>query len=77
MSVDNEKLIEMATEGMPKIAQPKCPRCYKLLEFLCNIVRTGNGHLVAIIWCGHCGHTLQTQFIGMDEQQAPKIVKPF
>jgi transcription elongation factor Elf1 len=63
-------------EGAPKIAQPKCPRCAHLLEFVCNVVRTPPGHLVAVVWCGHCGHTLNTQFLGVDEPQGPRIVRP-
>jgi hypothetical protein len=76
MTADVDNVIDMANEPPRQIAQPKCPRCYKLLEFLCNVVRTPPGHLIAIVWCGNCGHTLQTQFIGMDEPQGPRIVRP-
>ena len=76
MESRDEKLIQMVQPDAPQIAQPKCPRCAHLLEFLCNVVRTPVGHLVAIVWCGHCGHTLTTQFIGMDDQQQPKIIRP-
>ena len=69
--MENEELIIRAQQG--QIQQPKCPRCHSLLEFLCNVARTPPGHLVDVIWCGRCGHTLQTQFIGMDE---PRIQPP-
>lgn len=76
MNQRDEKLIEFAQDASPRIVQPKCPNCaHDPLEFHCNVVRTGAGHLVSIIWCGHCGHTLQTQFVGMD-QQPPMIMRP-
>ena len=75
--MDKEQLIEMAQQNAPRQPKnPKCPRCSQLLEFLCNVARTPPGHLVAVIWCGNCGHTLQVQFIGMDEPQRPKIIIP-
>ena len=59
------------------IAQPKCPGCnHAPLEFHCNVVKTGAGHIVSIIWCSHCGHTLQTQFMGIEQPQQPQIVRP-
>lgn len=72
------RLVERVEEDGPKIHQPKCPRCaYEPLEFACNVVRTVAGHLVAVIWCGHCGHTLNTQFLGVDHsQESPRIVRP-
>jgi hypothetical protein len=76
----DERLIQDVCRDVPKIAQPKCPKCaYAPLEFLCNVARTGAGHLVAIVWCGHCGHTLTTQFLGVDQpivQPGPMIMRP-
>jgi uncharacterized Zn finger protein len=73
----DDKLIEFVNKTTPKIAQPKCPKCGHVpLEFLCNVVRTQAGHLVSVIWCSHCGHTLNTQFVGMDQPQAPTIIRP-
>ena len=77
MNDRDDKLIEFVDKTTPKIAQPKCPKCGHVpLEFLCNVVRTQAGHLVSVIWCGHCGHTLNTQFVGMDQPQAPTIIRP-
>ena len=73
--MESEALIEKVQQDAPK--QPKCPRCYALLEFLCNVVRTPVGHLVSVTWCGRCGHTLNVQFIGMDQPpEGPRIVRP-
>jgi transcription elongation factor Elf1 len=78
LSKRDERLIQGATEEVPKIHQPHCPRChYEPLEFACNVAKTVAGHLVAVIWCGHCGHTINTQFLGIDQAQAgPQIVRP-
>ena len=73
---EKEEMIQRVQDSTPKIEQPRCPLCHRLLEFLCNVARTPAGHLVAVIWCGHCGHTLQTQFVGVDEPQGPRIVRP-
>lgn len=74
ISSKDESLIESATADVPKMKQPACPRChYEPLEFACNVVRTVAGHLIAVIWCGHCGHTLNVQFIGMDQPQIEKL----
>jgi transcription elongation factor Elf1 len=65
---------ERIIEAIPLPKQPKCPRCnLSPLNFTCSVARTSAGHLVAVIWCGDCGHTLQTQFIGMDQ---PMIQPP-
>jgi hypothetical protein len=77
----DEQIIQGVSKDTPKIVQPNCPKCrYSPLEFLCNVARTPMGHLVAVIWCGHCGHTLNTQFIGVDQPQiqpaGPMIVRP-
>lgn len=75
----DEKLVSMVERDVPKIAQPKCPKCaFSPLEFHCNVIKTGMGHVVAVMWCSHCGHTLQTQFVGMDapQVQAPVILRP-
>lgn len=64
-------------EAGPKTAQPKCPGCkHDPLEFHCNVVKTGAGHIVSVIWCSHCGQTLSTQFMGIDQPQQPHIVRP-
>lgn len=77
MNDRDESIISNIQRDIPQQVQPKCPRCaYAPLEFHSNVVRTGVGHLVSIIWCGHCGHTLQAQFVGMDQQQGPRIVRP-
>lgn len=77
MDPRDEKIVEFVGQTMPKTAQPKCPKCaYAPLEFHCNVVKTGAGHLVSIIWCARCGHTLQTQFVGMDQPQQPVILRP-
>lgn len=66
----NERLIQ----AVKQMHEPSCPKChYEPLEFACNVCRTAAGHLIAVIWCGQCGHTLNVQFIGMD---APQIQKP-
>jgi len=74
----DEKLISNVAQMVRKVEEPKCPSCkHAPLEFHSNIVRTGVGHLVAVIWCSRCGHTLQMQFLGLDPQQAaPLIVRP-
>lgn len=76
MENQNENIIERATEGIIQMHQPACPRCrHEPLEFSCNVCRTGAGHLVAVIWCGACGHTLNVQFVGMDQpQQGPQLI---
>lgn len=76
----DEHLIELATNGM-QMHEPSCPKCHhEPLEFACNVVRTAAYHLVAVIWCGKCGHTLNVQFVGMDQPQiqkpGPMIVRP-
>ena len=73
----DEEILRRVPE-VPEVAQPKCPKCqHAPLQFGCNVVPTGMGHVVAIVWCGICGHTLSTQFVGMAEQQAgPRIVRP-
>jgi hypothetical protein len=77
MNDRDEKLIEFVQKDLPRLHQPNCPKCkHEPLEFLCNVVKTPVGHLVLIIWCGHCGHTLSTQFVGMDQPQPPMIVRP-
>jgi len=81
LSEKDENLIEAATSNSLKMKQPNCPRChYEPLEFACNIVRTAGGHLVSVIWCGHCGNTLNVQIVGMDAPQihrpGPTIVRP-
>jgi len=77
MSEITERDEAILTRVPRPMAQPKCPSCkHAPLEFACNVVPTGSGHLVAIIWCGHCGHTLSTQFVGMQETQVPRIVRP-
>jgi transcription elongation factor Elf1 len=57
-----------------KMHQPACPKCaHEPLEFACNVVKTHAGHLIAVIWCGACGYSLNVQFVGMDQ---PKEEKP-
>ena len=74
MSLPNEKLIERATSGIVEMHQPACPKCrHDPLEFACNVVRTAAGHLIAVLWCGGCGYTLNVQFVGMDQAQQPLI----
>lgn len=75
--MENERLIEMAQQSA--IKQPKCPGCkHAPLEFLCNVAQTGAGHQIAVIWCGKCGYTLQTQFVGIDQPRVstPAIIRP-
>lgn len=75
MNERDENLI--ASVAAPK--QPRCPSCRnEPLSFACNVARTAAGHLVAVIWCGNCGHTLNTQFLGVDQarSQGPQIVRP-
>jgi hypothetical protein len=73
----DEQIIKGVSKEIPVLQQPKCPKChYAPLEFLSNVVKTGAGHLVSVIWCGHCGHTLTVQFVGMDQASRPNIVRP-
>ena len=73
--MDKEELIHAVQQDAPK--QPRCPSCrHSPLNFLCNVARTGAGHLVSVIWCANCGQTLQTQFVGMDQPQPPLIMRP-
>ena len=66
----DQKLIDT----MPQMHAPACPRCrYEPLEFSCNMVRTAAGHVVCVIWCGHCGQPLNIQFVGMDQPESPVI----
>lgn len=77
MNIRDENLIQMAQREAPRMAQPKCPQCqHAPLEFLSNVVRTEAGHLVSILWCGHCGQTLHTQFLGIDQRQESRLIKP-
>ena len=77
MNERDEKILEIVQREAPRVVQPRCPKCqHAPLEFLSNVVRTGAGHLVSILWCGHCGHTLNTQFLGIDQPQDPRIVRP-
>jgi len=79
MDERDERLIDAATEGVPQMHQPACPKCrHEPLEFACNVVRTAAGHLVAVIWCGSCGHSLNVQFVGMDQavQKPTLIMRP-
>lgn len=77
MNERDEQIIKGVSRDIPQIAQPKCPKCnYSPLEFSCNVVKTGAGHVVSIIWCGHCGHTLGVQFVGFDQPQQPMIMRP-
>lgn len=71
----DERLLEAVQHNMH---QPACPGCsHEPLEFACNVVRTAAAHLVAVIWCGHCGHTLNVQFVGMDQAvQRPPLIVP-
>lgn len=76
MDERDERLIQFA-QREPKAVQPKCPKCqHAPLEFLSNVVRTGAGHLVSILWCGNCGHTLHTQFLGVDQPQESNLIRP-
>lgn len=73
--MDKEELIHSVQQAAPR--SPKCPACkHDPLNFLCNVISTGAGHIVAIIWCGNCGHTLQTQFVGQNQPAAPRILIP-
>lgn len=76
--IDKETLIQSAIQAAPPPPRnPKCPACkHDPLNFLCNTVATGAGHVVAVIWCGNCGHTLQTQFVGNSQPQTPRILMP-
>ncbi len=77
MNERDKLIVERVAADTPTLMQPNCPKCrYSPLEFMCNVARTPLGHLVAVIWCGHCGHTLQTQFLGVDQEQGPRIVRP-
>ena len=74
MDTRDERLIESAQAGIVQMRQPACPKCHhEPLEFACNIVRNAANHLIAVIWCGNCGHTINVQFVGMDQ---PQIEKP-
>ena len=77
---DRDKLIIEGVEAdTPKMHDPKCPKCnHAPLQFACNIITTGMGHAIAVIWCGQCGHTMATQFVGMAESplSGPRIVRP-
>lgn len=75
----DERLIQSAQKSRPE--QPKCPSCkHAPLEFHCNVVQTPMGHIVSVIWCGHCGHTLEAHFVGVQQPQiqppGPMIVRP-
>jgi transcription elongation factor Elf1 len=73
--IDKEELIHSVQQDAPR--QPKCPKCQRSpLNFMCDVARTPAGHLVAVIWCANCGVTLQTQFVGMDQPQQPRILIP-
>jgi transcription elongation factor Elf1 len=77
MNDRDENLIEFVKNDTPRLHQPTCPACnHDPLEFMCNVVSTPVGHLVSVIWCVNCGHTMSTQFIGMDQPQQPKIIRP-
>lgn len=74
LSPEDERLIEKVIEMVPKMHEPKCPACgHQPLEFACNLVKTVAGHIVAVMWCGRCGHALGVQFVGIDQ---PKIQSP-
>ena len=76
----NERLIGLAQEAVRKIAEPKCSKCqHTPLEFTCNVARTHEGHIVSAIWCIHCGHILNIQFLGTEPPQIAqvhKIIRP-
>lgn len=75
MDERDEKLIQMVQQEMPKMVQPKCPNCqYAPLEFLSNVVQTGAGHMISILWCGRCGHVLHMQFLGLEPVQSKKTI---
>jgi hypothetical protein len=73
----DEKIIQRIPE-LPRIMAPKCPSCsHEPLQFACNVLTTGMGHIVAIIWCSDCGHTLNTQFVGTQPPQPEsRIMRP-
>lgn len=74
---DRDEKIIRAIPSTPQPRNPRCPACdHDPLEFACNLITTGMGHVVAVIWCGNCGHTLNAQFAGMANNPGPRIVKP-
>lgn len=63
----------MAGNSIPP-KDPKCPGCgSQPLQFACNLISTHMGDIVAMVWCGECGHTLSANFVG--KQQNPFVDK--
>lgn len=60
-----------------KLQNPTCGHCNSCpMNTGTQIIPTPNGMTFANIFCAHCGISIGVCFLGLAQQEGPRIVKP-
>lgn len=62
---------------LEEVQPPRCPACsHAPLRFGHNVIENAGGAMISIVWCGDCGHTIGTQYLGQNQQSGPRLIIP-